>query len=658
MKRNLLTLLAGGAILSLSAAVTAPISFESDFSTTLTVPSSWIQMGVDGVVGEPYTQKYSTYSPTNCFRVMGWSTGAAAFTPATMQTADGVAIPSDQWLITPEFEVKEDIEMLTFLVAANGNTAKNYFVAYVSTEGATKEDFLKNPMLTATLIGASNSVNTTTRRVVLEGYAGKKVRVALVSAGNTSGQMGFNNVEVGPYYIKIANAVQLENYVVDGDDIKLPVQVRISTPVSCTGFTAKLETSDGFVSLYENKSVFSKSKISSVNFLFPDAINFPSDRTDYTITITPNMEGVTPTVITGTFIKAPAIYQANALVEEITGCWCGWCPRGIAFMNYYKDKFNNSSENGKVIPLMLHNGDKMDIDLPYIQSVVNVMVDLFGEYGFPMVLVNRNGGGDPGEADVAGVVTSKSYGKLNILGVKYDPEDSKNITVRCGNWLSFSAPDAGVSVAAVVLENNVKGNSNDWDQTDYYGKYGMSAMVQNYGSEVAPYFMNFVNRPNGVVPYNEIAYPDVARSIYPSYKGEEIEGAWEADVRRDYDLNFVLPNNIMNIENCAIAAMLIKNSTGEIIGSDIMEYADWSKELSGVNTLGASTLSMRATKAAEGLALHLSDDANVVVCGLDGSLLFNGRVSAGDNVLALPQGRVVVVKATSAEGTMTSKVML
>lgn len=668
MKKFLLSIAAMSLASAACAEVVFPHSFTSDFAAAyqqnLTVPEGFTTYGQEGkVTDETLSKFFGQYSPTNAFRLLGWGTGnenVSCFSPS-MVVFDNEIVPSNEWLVSPEIEVQEDMEMIYFEVATYLNSASNKFLVYLSEEGPSKEAFLKNePVLTATLRGTDKSINTGTRRIVLEGYKGKKINVAIVNSGNAAGMLGFANLRVAPYYIEVLDAEALDDVVVYGDDQKLSFKVNMSTPVSCVGLKAVLETESGLRSETALATTFSKSKVSTVMIAFPDALQVEGAEA-YTVTITPNMEGAEPTVIKGRLIKGHAVFNPSAVVEEATGSWCGWCPRGIAFMNYYTDKYNSLGK-GKVIPILVHNGDRMDAPYDYFDLVAGRMMKYVSSFGFPMAMVNRVTAGDPGEVDVDGVMTNTmAYGKTNIAGVQYDPANPRSMTVRCNTATSFTVDNPGLSMALVLVENGVKGNTSDWDQQDYYGQYGMSTMEKEYGAEIAPYFKDFVNRPSKKIPYTEMVYNEVARGCYPSYYGETLNGHFEAYQPRLDDIAIEIPAEdfakVQNIENCSVVAMLLKNGSGEIVNADIMPYASWTKDLSGVEDV-AEGLPFSAFACGEGLGLVLPVDSNVCVCTIDGRILFNGNLPAGQNVLPAEKNQTLIVKAVAGQESKALKVVL
>ena len=73
-------------------------------------------------------------------------------------------------------------------------------------------------------------------------------------------------------------------------------------------------------------------------------------------------------------------YVPNAVIEEFTGTWCGYCPRGIVTMEYIRDHYRD----GTLIPVAVHSGDAMESD-----SYVAVDYSFNGS-GYPNSIINRN----------------------------------------------------------------------------------------------------------------------------------------------------------------------------------------------------------------------------------------------------------------------------
>lgn len=678
MKKTLLGLLACAGVFSATAAVDSPTYFESDFVDQMNhgygTPQGYITYGVDGNIDSNWSRYFVGYKPNNAYVFISWGEGTcAATTPCCFTNDDGDTISPDQWLITPEIEIADKEAMFCFNVMQSGATGLQKFSVYVSETGTAKEDF--KLVADGSLSGQAQSIFLGARRFVLSGYQGKKVHLAIVSHSGKAGLMGFYDLVASQYYLNVKNADDLETIVLNKNynNSSIGVQYSISTPIEVKGFTATLRTEKGFETKFTTTTTLNKSKFVTSQFVFPEKVDMQGEtQQKYTITIQPNDESLTPTVISGTLIMVEEKYQASALVEEITGSWCGWCPRGIAFMEYYKDKYNSLGK-GKVIPIMLHDGDMMQCNAGYLSPVMTRMSKYQSQVGYPMALLNRSAADDPAEIKVEAELNSLSYGQLNILEAGFDGGDTSALRVRVGNKVNITTDSEFMRMALVLVENDVHGTTDDWNQTDYFGNYGESSISQAYGMELVPYFKLFLNvntkYADGTpyIPGRNIYYPDVARAITPSYDGALIPGGWTADEVRvsDMVINIPMPgatfnpSAIQNIENCVVVAMLI-GPDGSVVGSDMLPYSEWLERLdgSGVTSAVSESLSLTAIPVADGLGIKLNENAKVYVWGVDGTQLYAGNMQPGEHILSIAKGQTVIVKAEGAGKTATAKVVL
>lgn len=669
MKKTLLTLLGAACMASASAWMTAPVYYTSDFMNDMieekVLPDGYIFSGVEGTVPNDYKKYFKDYSATNPFLLLGWGSNAGCWTPAALQGADKEVIPGEQWMITPPITIQDSQSMFCFGVVQTGLGGTQKFKLYISESGgADVSDFVE--LTNSSLSGSAQNIATASRRVVVEGYQGKTVRFAMVSTGNKGGMIGFYDIYAGQYYCQLGNAPELEVVALPAQptiqDFK--VSYKISTPVQVEGFTAVLRTESGFETTYNYTGKITKSTVREVNFVFPQPIDMQGQAAqNYTLTITPNQEGFKPTVITGRLVTAPEIYDANAFIEEYTSQTCGWCPRGIAFMNYYKDLYNGQGK-GKVIPVMIHGTmnssrpDPMRAPSNYESPFVNDLSILTGgQPGFPMCLMNRTSVGDPSNIDVAGVMASKSFAKMSIVKAGPDATDPNMIRVRTANTLSFSTGSYPVYSAVILMEDDVQGKGTSYNQDNYFYQYSMSSIVSSYGAALEPYFTDFASPAPKTILAADMHYPEVARAI-TNYYGDPMPRTWVADEALSFEQLIEIPSSVMKIENCSVITILM-GATGQVIASDIMPYSEWEASLeASVGTVSDSDFRINPVRCAEGLSLKLTADANVEVWSVDGARLFAGQLRAGENVLPINRHKTVVVKAVSNGSVATAKVIL
>lgn len=252
-------------------------------------------------------------------------------------------------------------------------------------------------------------------------------------------------------------------------------------------------------------------------------------------------------------------YERKFVVEEGTGTWCGWCPRGIVGMEAMAE-----AHPEKFIGIAVHSGDVMAV------SSYNSFLSKYFS-GYPSCIVNRDPNynidpsqenleaayelwiSQPAPVDVDFVVTKTSLGF--------------NVTVDASTVFAFDDANATYSLAFVIIEDGIKGV-----QTNYYagGSYGEMGGWQNKGSEVA------------------WTYLDTARDIFDVYGiSKSIPTSVEKGVSYEYQRSLNM-RNVKNIENTSVVALVLDKTSGTILNAKKVKYADYAdpKE-DGINDISA-----------------------------------------------------------------------
>jgi len=179
----------------------------------------------------------------------------------------------------------------------------------------------------------------------------------------------------------------------------------------------------------------------------------------------------------------------QVLLEEGTGTWCGWCPRGDVFLNRLSEKYPDH-----YVTVAVHNADPM---------VVDVYDGVHGFGGYPAATVNRKSsntsfgtqadlelpfleyiGGDVRARLDIGAVEDPDVPNLFTFSVKVDATVPLNILNR---------------VMIIITEDGVTGASSGYAQANFYS--GGSVPMGGYE-----------NLPNPV-PASQMVYNHVARAV-------------------------------------------------------------------------------------------------------------------------------------------------
>jgi hypothetical protein len=193
----------------------------------------------------------------------------------------------------------------------------------------------------------------------------------------------------------------------------------------------------------------------------------------------------------------PAVGKMVA-VEEGTGTWCGWCPRGAIAMDAMNTKYD-----GYFVGMAVHNGTNDPMKNVIYDAGVGSLIS-----GYPSALVDRGAAIDPAamEADILQRVTVAPKAVF-VNGATY------NATTRVLNVSLTATMQSAISgdykVACVLTEDSVSGTTSGYAQTNYYAVGGPGA-----ANPLPPY--NSLPSP---VPASQMNYNHVAREITPSFAG-------------------------------------------------------------------------------------------------------------------------------------------
>ena len=183
--------------------------------------------------------------------------------------------------------------------------------------------------------------------------------------------------------------------------------------------------------------------------------------------------------------------QKNVLVEELTGTWCQWCPRGI----YYGDSLCGTYDN--VIFVAIHCSDPMANDEYYNAS---------GLLGAPSANIGRHYLGQDTQNWFTNVEQeSQIPSKVNMsITCNYDPE-TRQLMASVGA-MALENMSGDYRFAAILIEDGVTGPAPSYNQSNSYsgGSHGVMG--------------GFENLPNPI-PAERIAYDHVGRQLLCDYNG-------------------------------------------------------------------------------------------------------------------------------------------
>jgi thiol-disulfide isomerase/thioredoxin len=284
------------------------------------------------------------------------------------------------------------------------------------------------------------------------------------------------------------------------------------------------------------------------------------------------------------------------VIEEGTGTWCGWCPRGAVAMEHMVNTYPND-----FIGVAVHNGDPMTVT-EYDNGA--------GISGFPGANVDRA---------LLGVSVSQAafeayYNDRINMGVPANvgatvTGTGANVTIDAS--ASFYTPifAADFRLAVVISENGVTGTTSDYDQVNYYSGGGEGQMGG---------YENLANP----VPAADMVYDHVGVALLGGYNGQA--GSVPATITdgtvANYTFNYTVPAT-SNRANMYAIVLLLDNATGEIVNATEVSIAEGGNvAVADVNTIDMNVYPNPATDNVD-VAFEAAGDYTITITDMAGRVV-------------------------------------
>lgn len=280
-------------------------------------------------------------------------------------------------------------------------------------------------------------------------------------------------------------------------------------------------------------------------------------------------ESATPTATGSVIILDGDLPVHRAVVEEFTGCWCGFCTRGwlaLELMNeLYPDDF---------IGLAYHNGDPMQIMTNYPVTIS----------GYPSASIERGAIIDPFYG------TEKYSTELPIANdwldacavpvpiaisgeASWADTDATSIIVDATLTFAKTLTDIDYRLSYILVANDLHSTDATWNQTNYYNGAGYSG-----------YMSQICAMPSSI---NDLHYNDVVviskdiKGIVGSLPtevafGEAVGHSYQfqlADAVSTYD-TFDGSNLIQDKNKLKVVVLVIDGSTGKVLNAVKIDVPD------------------------------------------------------------------------------------
>lgn len=243
-------------------------------------------------------------------------------------------------------------------------------------------------------------------------------------------------------------------------------------------------------------------------------------------------------LITTLAVASMAMFaQKNILMEEATGTWCQYCPRGIYFMDSITTAYDN------VIPVAVHLNDVM-ANAEYAAAIPNSSA--------PSANFNRNASSITPESWFGTYQTEMQIQPLTSMAIMVGFDATTRVVTAEVEITALQNISGDYRIAGIIVEDGVTGPAPSYNQSNSYSG-------GNYG-----YVGGFENMPNPI-PAQRMAYDHVGRELLGGYNGFENSFPSSLATGETYSYNFgyTLPDNY-DFNYVRVIAALVKQSDGKI----------------------------------------------------------------------------------------------
>ncbi len=524
---------------------------------------------------------------------------------------------SNDWMVTSAIRVEDVRNILSWNTRALSTTHPDGYAVYISTQGNTPSDFVDAPVY---VVDAERG-QWQQHAISLADWVGEEIYIAFVNNSTNCNILALDDINIFSYEHSFVVTNTTPNAIATPQAVYVSGEITSSGFMPVEGYVVELTYNGQTTIIDRSTDIIASDSVATFAFQVP--IDVPLDATrDYSLRISS---------LGGNDVMEMACsitcFERLVLLEEGTGTWCMYCPRGTVGIEMLHEKYP-----GRLIDVAVHGGADPMMYVPYYvgtypyfqgsfpNSVFDRCHDLVGDPYFDgdsLMTVAMNRGA------IGKIETTAHFNANNQLQVE--------ATVEFGKVIG----EGEYGLLYIIVEDSVTG----YEQANAFS----GNMEEMGGYEKLP----------DPIPAGEYYFANVARSLYPSFGGDAT--AFTAGTPRHTPMTVAYTIDMPEVQRydmVKVIAAITEIATGEIVNA-CQVIPSWPEAIDDVdadNTIVVNTL-------ANGIEIVAHEALQAVeVWSVAGQLLYVAQPHCNTHTIALDNYHgVVVVKACTTHDSVVVK---
>ena len=422
--------------------------------------------------------------------------------------------------------------------------------------------------------------------------------------GNGLGKLAFQIlVQDGNFQDNCVTVDDFEqNVVVQGQQVNVPIKITNQGANDVSSISYTIGTEGGSTTEEKTVSVGPLALNDFTTLNIPFASDEQARKLQKTFTVTQvngNPNTAKKSSGQGFLISVKKKQSVTPVIEEFTGTWCGWCPRGIVGMDKVHEAYGD-----QVVQIAAHSGDIMAIS--EYQPVINTYTE-----GYPNSITDRRYVADPSYSTLVATL-NKAFARVAQGSIDLQAEWSSNfktkVVFNTTTRFSYNDDDGQYGIAYLLVEDGLTGTGSNWSQTNYYSG-------QTVGGDMT-WWCQAASTVTGIT-YNHVvvagweALNGVNGSVNPTIVADE-------EQEYSYSASISGKSLIQDKTKLKAVVLLIDRATGMIVNAAQSAIADFGTAVSTVQ--GAEKSAQRDVYDLSGRKLSVSQKGINIIRMNDGTV--------------------------------------